>query len=365
MFSYKFKLFMNSMNKYNDMHTKFYFWHLSIIIFFSFFLTSFVKADEYSDLRKIGFYKEKIDTIYLELLSVYDSVLLLDDIITKLEDDTINKKEAMTQGVQIINDTKQIIEEAENKLSNLEPLVVSTSELKAIENIYGETKNYLSNQVQPNVKEIILLSEETFFNALKGKFVSFEKRWIESLRKSIILVEGENQFIKITVAALVKGDPKIGIYQATIESNKFAIQLVSTMIFIVENPEANDQVLLKYFTELEMNLAEIIKKTETALKTTKLDIINMEAEFEKMILSDADKNFIRSFIKIIEESLAVEQTILRGMKKNAKTFTYKNFKENEDLVNQLEDGLGEMSTYSYLRENVEKKTAQLLQDIEN
>ena len=84
-----------------------------------------------------------------------------------------------------------------------------------------------------------------------------------------------------------------------------------------------------------------------------------------MILSDADKNFIRSFIKIIEESLAVEQTILRGMKKNAKTFTYKNFKENEDLVNQLEDGLGEMSTYSYLRENVEKKTAQLLQDIEN
>ena len=236
------------MNRLNDMHTKFYLWHFSLIVFISFFLTSFVKADEYSDLRKMGFYKEKIDTIYIELLSVYDSALLLDDIITNLEDNTINKKEAMTQGMQIINDTKQIIGEAENKLSNLEPLVLSTSEMKDLENVYSETKNYLSNQVEPTVKEVMFSSEEAFFNALKGNFVSSENRWTETLRKTIILVEGENQFLKIGIAALEKNHPNIGINLSIIESNKFAVQLVSTLIFIIENPEANDKDLLEYFT---------------------------------------------------------------------------------------------------------------------
>ena len=356
---------MNSMNRLNDMHTKFYLWHFLLIVFISFFLTTFVKADEYSDLRKMGFYKEKIDTIYIELLSVYDSALLLDDIITNLEDNTINKKEAMTQGMQIINDTKQIIGEAENKLSNLEPLVLSTSEMKDLEDVYSETKNYLSNQVEPTVKEVMFSSEEAFFNALKGNFVSSENRWTETLRKTIILVEGENQFLKIGIAALEKNHPNIGINLSIIESNKFAVQLVSTLVFIIENPEANDKDLLEYFTELEMNIAENIKKSESSLSTTQLDILNMEAEFEKMVLSDADKNLLSGLIKIFEESLAIEQEVLRVMKKNAKTFTYKNFKENEDLVNQLIDGFDEISYYSSLREDVEKKSAQLLQGIEN
>ena len=56
---------------------------------------------------------------------------------------------------------------------------------------------------------------------------------------------------------------------------------------------------------------------------------------------------------------------MKYMKKNAKTFTYKNFRENEDLVNQLLDGFDEISYYSSLREDVQKKSAQLLQGIEN
>ena len=111
---------MNNKIRLNDMHTKFYLCYLSLIIFISFFLTTFVKADEYSDLRKIGFQKEKIDNIYLELMSAYDAIFLVEDIITKLEENTINKKEAMTQGMQLIKDAKQIIEEATKKLNNLD-----------------------------------------------------------------------------------------------------------------------------------------------------------------------------------------------------------------------------------------------------
>ena len=59
---------MNNKIRLNDMHTKFYLWHLSLIIFISFFLTAFVKADEYSDLRKIGFQKEKIDVSILDVI---------------------------------------------------------------------------------------------------------------------------------------------------------------------------------------------------------------------------------------------------------------------------------------------------------
>ena len=66
------------MNRLNDMHTKFYLWHFSLIIFISFFLTTFVKADEYSDLREIGFHKEKIDTIYARHATTHhDRVLFL------------------------------------------------------------------------------------------------------------------------------------------------------------------------------------------------------------------------------------------------------------------------------------------------
>ena len=70
-------------------------------------------------------------------------------------------------------------------------------------------------------------------------------------------------------------------------------------------------------------------------------------------------------IKIFEESLAIEQELLRGMKKNAKTYTYKNFIESDDLLSQLLNGFDEMSYYATLREEVEIKSAQLLQGIKN
>ena len=63
MISCRYNSIMHSKIKLNDMHAKFYLWHLSLIIFISFFLTTFVKADEYSDLRKIGFQKVTKDYI--------------------------------------------------------------------------------------------------------------------------------------------------------------------------------------------------------------------------------------------------------------------------------------------------------------
>ncbi len=42
--------------------------------------------------EKLGFLKEKIDNIYLELMSANDAIFLVEDIITKLEENTIIKK---------------------------------------------------------------------------------------------------------------------------------------------------------------------------------------------------------------------------------------------------------------------------------
>ncbi|SVC60264.1 uncharacterized protein METZ01_LOCUS313118, partial [marine metagenome] len=80
---------------------------------------------------------------------------------------------------------------------------------------------------------------------------------------------------------------------------------------------------------------------------------------------DAEKDIFYKMIKIFEESLAIEQELLRGMKKNAKIYTYKNFRENDDLLTQLLNGFDEMIYYATLREEVEIKSAQLLQGIEN
>ena len=60
-------------------------------------------------------------------------------------------------------------------------------------------------------------------------------RWAETLRKTVIIVEGENEFLKISIASLDENHPKIGIIQSTIESNNFAVSLVSTLMFIIKN----------------------------------------------------------------------------------------------------------------------------------
>jgi hypothetical protein len=237
--------------------------------------------------------------------------------------------------------------------------------MKDMENVYTEVQVFLKNKVEPTIKEIVLSSEEVFYNALKGNFDLPAIRWAETLRKTVILVEGENEFLKISIASLDENHPKVGIIQSTIESNNFAVSLVSTLMFIIKNPEASDKDLLEYFSKLEIALAENIKKSESSLSKTQLDILNMEAEIEKVEASDAEKDIFYKMIKIFEESLAIEQELLRGMKKNAKTYTYKNFIESDDLLSQLLNGFDEMSYYATLREEVEIKSAQLLQGIKN
>ena len=132
---------MNSMNRLNDMHTKFYLWHFLLIVFISFFLTTFVKADEYSDIQDMGLFKEKIDTIYLELLEPFDYIEEIDVIIEKLETNSINKKEAMSQGLQLINTSKEQVDRVQKKLENLEPLVLS-SQMKDKEIVFNKAADF-------------------------------------------------------------------------------------------------------------------------------------------------------------------------------------------------------------------------------
>ena len=335
------------------------------IIFFSFFLTTFAKADEMADLKKIGFQKEKVDKIYTQLLSVLDATGLIEDIITELEEGTINKKKAMTQGMQIIEKTKVSIEDVSKKLDNLEPLVLSSPDLQDLAKSYDAINIFLQNNVLPIMKEEIFTSEQAFLSALKGDFGNFLERWTKSLNKAIILLDGENEFLKISISSIDKNHPNTGMYQAVIEGNDFAKELLLGVQYLVNNLESNNENLKIYLSQLEITLGEILERSELALKKSEKDQIDMVASYENTELTEEEKDLLNRAFAAFEESRFIEVELLNSMKNLTKDFTYDNYIENENFLNDLLDGFNEISYYSTLREEAQIKQARILQSIED
>ena len=333
------------------------------IIFISLSIVTNVKSNEMDDLKKIGFYKENVDIIYGQMLSVLDYTTLIEDIITELEEETKNKKTAMTEGMQILNEAKKTLTDSSNKLNNLEPLLVSSTELKEIANTYDEVKIFLKNKVLPLMKEELIESEKAFLKALKGDFGNFLERWSKSLNKAIILLDGENEFLKISISSIGKDHPNNGLYLAVIESNNFAKELLLGVQFLLKNLE-NDEKLKYYLSDLQLTLDKILKNTKSALNKSEIDQENLINVYAQTELTDQEKELLNKMFLAFNESRYVEMELYNTMKKLAKNFTYNNYVENENFLYDLMDGFNEISYYSTLREESQIKQARILQNIE-
>lgn len=340
-----------------------------IFIFLIFFTIS-TKANEYEDFGKIGLHKERLGLFYTNYLSVIDTVYLVDDIIVALEENTINKKEAMTEGTKIIKQMRNTVSDTTNQLNNFEKLELS-SEFKQIEELYKEFRNHLIYKVEPLMNEEINIIEKIFLNALKGNFEDPLKRYMSQIKRIGILIESENEVLKLDIVSHEENSPAGSRSELYLNSNIFCLDLLNAFVYMFETlyilPEgsrSSDEVL-DYFNNLEIDFNELIIKSENSLKEGLDSVDLLSKEFLNTAdLTEDEKLWANNVILVMKEGFAIEEEVINNMKKNSFNFSVQNLLENDNAVNDLLDGFNELYYYSVLREEIQIKEATALQKMQ-
>ena len=102
-------------------------------------------------------------------------------------------------------------------------------------------QTFLKNDVVITMKEINRLQEEMFLNALKGNFLSGNQKLAEQLKKTITILEGESYLLVLGIETIEETHPKYLVSKAMVESNKFMINLINLIAFLLDNPNASNE----------------------------------------------------------------------------------------------------------------------------
>ena len=362
---YKFK----KMNLNPVINSKSNFLNTIYLLIIIFFFSISIKANEYDDFVKIGFQKEKLSLIYSDYLRVIDAVTNLEEIITGLEEGSVNKKDAMVEGTKLIKETQNLILDTTTRLNNLDPLILSES-MKDYENLYQEFTNFLKNEIRPAMNNEINLYESSFLNALKGEFEDPITRYLNSLDRIIIAVSSENKLLELEINITDDLSPSKSKAQLVLSSNVFILHFLEAFMYIFENfYAASDNVasgdeLLDYFSKLEISFANSINNSEIFFSEGLENMRLFKKDMEDSKLTEQELAWANEVYLIYDEGFAIEQEVINSMKNNAKNFTIKNLSENDNALNELLAGFDELYYYSTLREEVAIKEANALQKMQ-
>lgn len=348
--------------KYNFLNTCYF---LIIILFFSIS----TKANEYEDFVKIGTHKEKLVSIYSDYLSVMDASAFVEEIITGLEEGSVNKKEAMVEGTKLIKETKKLILETTNRLNNLEPLILS-EDMKDYENLYKDFTSFLKNEIKPLMSNEINLYETAFLNALKGEFEEPLIRYLNSLERIIVAVGSENKLLALEISMLEADNPAKNKTQLFLSSNTYIVDLLEGFKYIfinlyssADNAASGDE-LLDFFSKLEISFAESINNSEIALSKGLENLKLLNKDMQKNELTEQEQVWVNEVYLVLDEAFTIEREVIKSMKKSAEIFTIENLSGNDNAVNDLLVSFDELYYYSILREELAIKEANVLQKMQ-
>ncbi len=345
-------------NYKNIFFIKFYFF--AVIFLFN----TPVNANEYEDYAKIGDYKEKLTYIYRDYLSVIDISGQIDNIITNLEEDTINKKEAMTEGTKIVQELKTLMLNTTNSLNNLKPLELS-EENKDTESLYNEFINFLRDEIEPTMTKEIDVYEKAFLNALNGQFEDPMSRYLSTFDRLKIVIGSEIKLLGIEADSYEDDNPKKNITQLYLYSNMYILEFLDAFIYILNSfylSESNDDTdeLSKFFSNLETSFTNTIGNSEIALEKGLENLRNYKEMYSKEEYDEQTQKWVDEVLKLMDEGFSIEKEVIQTMKSSSESFTMENLAENENALNDILDDFNALDYYSYLREELAIKEADAL-----
>ena len=333
-----------------------------------FFFNNPIYANQYEDFKKIGDYKEKLTYIYRDYLSVIDISAQIDEIITNLEADTINKKEAMTEGTKIIQELKTLMFNTTNSLNNLKPLVLS-EEYKETESLYNKFITFLRNEIEPTMAKEVDVYETAFLNALNGQFEDPVSRYLSSLDRIKVVVGSENKLLEIEANTYEDDNPKKNISQLYLSSNIYVLEFLDAFIYIFKSFYLSESIddtdeLIKFFLNLETSLTNSIVNSEIALEKGLENLRNYKELYSNEEYDEQTQKWIDEVLNLIDEGFSIERQVIQTMKSSAESFTMENFAENDNALDEILDDFNALYYYSYLREELSIKEASALQKMQ-
>ncbi len=298
-----------------------------------------------------------------------DASSLVEEIITGLEEGSVNKKEAMVEGTKLIKEKKKLILETTNTLNNLEPLILS-EDMKDYENLYKEFTSFLKNEIKPTMTDEINLYETAFLNAIKGEFEEPIRRYLNSLERIIVAVFSENKLLELEISILENDNPAKNKTQLILLSNTYILDLLEGFKYIFTNfytsPDnaASGDELLDFFSKLEISFAESINNSEITLSKGLENLRLLKADVQNSEMTEQEQAWANEVYLLYDEAFTIEQEVIKSMKKNADIFTIENLSENDNALNDLLVSFDELYYYSILREELTIKEAKVLQKMQ-
>ena len=344
-----------------------------LLIFISFtivFILNFsAKSNDFEDWTKIGTYKEKLTYIYSDYLSVIDISTQIDEIIIGLEENTIDKKEAMTEGLGIINELKKLISDTTVSLNNLEPLVLS-SENKVTENLYREFVNFLKNEIEPTMSNEVNMYETAFLNALIGEFEDPLTRYIESFDRIKLVISSENKLLKLNMNSYEDDEPTKNKTKLIYISNIYIIDYLDAFVYLFksslrpEDENISAEELLEFFSNTNTILTKSINEAEREYIKGIKNLENFKKIYTNQEFNEQTQIWVDEVLNLMDEAFAIEKEVINSLKKSMQYFTLNNFAENENVFNDILESFNEIYYYSILREELSVKESNALKKME-